>query len=138
MSLIQILVVDDFFPWQRFVRRMLERENDLSIVAAVNDGINAVEAAAECQPDVILMDISLPGISGFQAAQQIRRMSPKSRVLFVSQHREVEFVEAAFQAGGMGYVLKVDSNSDLLAGIRAVLRGEQFVSHSMRNRSDLP
>jgi DNA-binding NarL/FixJ family response regulator len=131
MSLIQVLVVDDFLAWQDLIRRMFESQTDLKIQAIATDGLEAVQKATDLQPDVILMDISLPKMNGFEATRHIRLLSPTSRVLFVSEHRNFDFIEAAFQAGGLGYVLKSDACSDLLAGIRAVVRGQLFVSHSL-------
>jgi two-component system, NarL family, response regulator NreC len=128
---IQVLVVDDFLPWQHLVRKMFESETDFKIKAIATDGLEAVQKATELQPDVILMDISLPKITGFEAAQHIRLLSPTSRILFVSEHRNFDFIEAAFQAGGLGYLLKSDAGSDLFAGIRAVVRGQLFVSRSL-------
>lgn len=110
---------------------MFESETDLKIKAIATDGLEAVQKATEMQPDVILMDISLPKINGFEAAQHIRLLSPTSRTLFISEHRNFDFIEAAFHAGGLGYVLKSDAESDLFIGIRAVLRGQLFVSRSL-------
>ena len=128
MSVIQILLVDDFVPWQFLVRQMFESDADFEIIGTANDGLEAVQKAAEAQPDVILMDISLPKLNGFEAAQHIRILSPASRILFSTERRGPDFIEAAFQAGGLGYVLKCSASSDLIAGIRAVLNGQRFVS----------
>lgn len=128
MSVIQILLVDDFVPWQFFVLEMFESDADFKIIGTANDGLEAVQKATEAQPDVILMDISLPKLNGFEAAQHIRILSPGSRILFLTEHRGSDFIEAAFEAGGLGYVLKCAANSDLIAGIRAVLSGQRFVS----------
>ena len=128
MSVVQILLVDDFVPWQLFVRGIFEPETDFKIIGTANDGLEAVQKATEAQPDVILMDISLPKLSGFEAAQHIRALSPASRILFLTECCGPDFIEAAFQAGGLGYVLKCAANSDLSAGIRAILSGQRFVS----------
>lgn len=133
MSVVQILVVDDFSPWQRFVRNMLEPETDFTITGTANDGLEAIQKATELQPDVILLDISLPKMSGLEVMQHIHLLSPASRILFLSAHRGRDLVEAAFQGGGQGYVLKSDANSDLLAGIRAVFRGQRFISNSLKD-----
>lgn len=132
MPLIQILLVDDFLPWQVFVRDMFESEIGFKIIATANDGREAVEKATQSQPDVILMDIGLPKLNGFEAAQHIRAFSPTARILFLTERPGSDFIEAAFQAGGLGYVLKSDVHSDLFAGIRAVLRGQRFVSRSLK------
>jgi DNA-binding NarL/FixJ family response regulator len=129
--LIQILVVDDFLPWHCLVQKTLESETDLKIRAIATDGLEAVQKATELRPDVILMDISLPKMNGFEATRHIRLLSSASRILFLSEHRGFDLIEAAFQSGGLGYVLKSDAGSDLLTGIRAVLRGQLFVSRSL-------
>jgi DNA-binding NarL/FixJ family response regulator len=77
-------------------------------------------------------------MNGFEATRQIRLLSPASRIRFLSECRGSDFIEAAFQVEGQGYVLKSDANTDLLAGIRAVHRGQQFVSHSLKDGFDFP
>jgi two-component system, NarL family, nitrate/nitrite response regulator NarL len=131
MSVTQILAVDDFLPWQRFLRVIFESETNLRIIAVASDGLEAVEKANELRPDLILMDISLPGMNGFEATQQIRKAFPSCKILFLSEHRGSDLIQAAFDVGGSGYVLKSDSYSDLLPGIRAVLLDQPFVSHSL-------
>lgn len=138
MSTTKILVVDDFQPWHQFALEILKHEKNLTIVAFASDGREAVEKAVQWQPEIILMDVSLPVMSGFEATSRIRAASPNSRILFVSEHRGSDLVQMAFDVGGAGYILKSDSNSDLLRGVRAVLRGEQFVSKSLGGwRTDL-
>jgi DNA-binding NarL/FixJ family response regulator len=136
MPVTQILVVDDFVPWQLMLRDMFESEADFKIIGTANDGLEAVQKATDLQPDLILMDISLPKLNGFEATQHIRMLSPASRILFLSERRGFDFIEAAFQAGGSGYVLKSDAIWDLVAGARAVLSGRRFLSRSLQNGRD--
>ena len=131
MSVIHILLVDDFASWQLLLQELFESETEFKIIATANDGLEAIHKAAEMQPDVILMDISLPKLSGLEAAQQIRMLSPNSRILFLTERRDSDFIDAAFQAGALCYVLKSDAKSDLCAGIRAALNGQRFVSRSL-------
>jgi DNA-binding NarL/FixJ family response regulator len=130
MSVVQILVVDDSLPWQGFVRRRVEMENEFKVVA-VADGLEAIQKASELRPDVILMDVCLPGMSGIEVTRQIHQISPGSKILFLSMHDESQIIQAAFDAGASGYVLKWDSGKDLLPAIRAILRDQQFVSPSL-------
>lgn len=131
MFVAQILLVDDFLPWQSFVLTKFESEADFKIIAVAANGLEAVQKAKRLQPDVILMDISLPGMNGLEATQQIRTLSPGSKILFLSQQRDRDVVRAALDVGGSGYVLKSDAHSDLIPGIHAVLRGQQFFSYSL-------
>jgi len=131
MTVTHILLVDDYLPWHAFVFEVFEPETDLKIIATAVDGFEAVRKAKDLQPDLILMDGSLPGMNGFEATRIIRSSSPRSKIVFLSEHRGVDVIQGAFDAGGSGYVLKSDSNTDLIRGLRAVLLGKQFVSHSL-------
>jgi DNA-binding NarL/FixJ family response regulator len=138
MSVTHVLVVDDFVPWHRFVSRLFDSESDLQISSVAIDGLDAVQKAKELQPELILMDLSLPGMNGIAATRQILVYSPRSKVLFVSEHRDSEVIQAAFEAGACGYVLKSDANSDLILGIRTILLGQPFVSRSLTNWRENP
>ena len=131
MSVTQILVVDDFLAWQNFVSVMLQGESDLRIISSVTDGLEAVRKAKEIRPDLILMDLSLPVMNGIDATRQILAHSPGTKVLFLSEHRDSDLIQTAFDVGALGYVLKSDSQADLIAGIRSVLLGRPFVSRSL-------
>ena len=99
-----------------------------SVIGVASDGLEAVQKAEELQPDLILLDIGLPSLNGIEVARQIRKFSPKSKILFVSQESSAEMVQGALGTGAQGYVLKSDAKRELLEGVNAVLRGEQFVS----------
>jgi DNA-binding NarL/FixJ family response regulator len=131
MSVVQILIVDDSVPWQRFVQSRLEAAPGLKVIAVAADGSEGVQKASEIQPDVVLMDVSLPEMNGIEATRQIRRISPGSKILFVSMLNELDVVQAAFAAGGSGYVLKWDAGRDLIPAIEAILLGQRFVSYSL-------
>jgi DNA-binding NarL/FixJ family response regulator len=131
MTVTQILLVDDYLPWHAFIFEIFEPETGLKITATALDGFEAVRKAKELHPDLILMDASLPGMNGFEAARIIRSASPRSRIVFLSEHRGADVIQGAFDAGASGYVLKSDSNTDLIHGVRAVLLGKRFVSHSL-------
>jgi len=133
MSVVRILVVDDFVPWQHLVLRLLESETDLQIISTAVDGTEAVQKAEELQPDLILMDLSLPGMNGIEATRQIGIVSPGSKVLFLTQQSDPDLIQAAFDAGASGYVLKSDFNTDLIPAVQAVLLGQKFVSRSLTN-----
>jgi len=130
-SRIRTLIVDDYAPWRRFVRSTLLGQPEIEIVGEDADGLEGVHNAEKLQPDLILLDIGLPGLNGIEAARQVRKLSPKSIILFVSQQFSKDLVQAALAAGGRGYVLKADAGSELLRAIQAVLRGKTFVSRSL-------
>jgi CheY-like chemotaxis protein len=100
----------------------------LRVIGVASDGLEAVQKAEELQPDLVLLDIGLPSLNGIEVARQIRMLSPNLKILFVSQESSAEMVQAALGTGAQGYVLKRDARRDLLEGVNAVLRGEQFVS----------
>jgi DNA-binding NarL/FixJ family response regulator len=128
MSVVRILIVDDFDLWKGFVIARLRERPDLEIVGFASDGLQAVQNAEELQPDIILLDMMLPKLNGIEAAQRIRKVAPLTKILFVSSESDAESIQTAFQAGGSGYVSKMDAAAGLLAGIESVLRGERFVS----------
>jgi len=133
MSVVRILVVDDFVPWQHLILRLLESETKLQIISTAVDGTEAVQKAEELQPDLILMDLGLPGMNGIEATRQIAIVAPGSKVLFLTHHSEPDMIQAAFDAGASGYVFKSDFNADLIPGVRAAILGQKFVSRSLTN-----
>ena len=132
MFVTQILVVDDFLPWQQLVSQMFESEPNLKIISFASEGFEAVQKAKELQPDVILMDISLPKLSGIEAARQIRKVAPNSKILFVSTYDSLEIVEAALDTGASGYVVKVDAGKELAKAVKAVFQGKRYVSGRLK------
>lgn len=135
---VRILVVEDFSPFREFVCSTLRRRPDLQLVAEVSDGLEAVQKAAELQPDLILLDIGLPTLNGIEAARQIHKLSPKSKILFVSQESSTDVVQEAMCLGAMGYVVKAHAASDLLAAVEAVCQGRWFVSAGVATQPPLP
>ena len=113
----------------------------MQVIGVASDGLEAVQKAEELQPDLILLDIGLPSLNGIEVARQIRKLSPKSKILFLSQESSAEMVQGALGTGAQGYVLKSDAKRELLEGVNAVLRGEQsvsrrFASHDFTRASD--
>jgi DNA-binding NarL/FixJ family response regulator len=125
-SSIRVLVVEDFEPFRRFVSSILDERPDLQIVCEVSDGLEAVNQFGKLQPDLVLLDIGLPSMNGIEAARRIRKLSPESKILFVSQESSADLVQEALATGARGYVLKTYTARDLLTAVDAVLRGEQF------------
>ena len=127
----RVLVVDDYEPFRRFVCSTLGTRPELQIVGEVSDGLEAVHKAEELQPDLIVLDIGLPTLNGIEAARRMRKLSPESKILFISQESSADVVREAFSLGALGYVVKVHAGSDLLPAVKAVLQGKQFVSASL-------
>jgi DNA-binding NarL/FixJ family response regulator len=133
VSLVRVLVVDDFDLWRGFVVSRLKERPDLQVVGMASDGLQAVQKAEELQPDLILLDMMLPKLNGIEAAQHIRIVAPLSKIIFVSSESDIDSVRTAFQAGGSGYISKIEAAESLLAGVEAVLRGERFVSPGLED-----
>lgn len=104
-------------------------------LTVASDGVEAVEKSQQLRPDLILMDLSMPRMSGIAAAREIHLLSPTSKILFLSENWDVDVIRASFEVGGSGYLLKSDAFTDLIPGIRAVLLDQQFVSNSLRDWS---
>lgn len=122
------LVVDDFDPWRRHICAVLKARPGLQVVGEASDGLEAVRMCAELKPDLILLDIGLPNLNGIEVEKRICQLVPSTKVLFLSQNDDTEVVQAALGNGAQGYVLKADAGSELLPAIKAILRGERFVS----------
>jgi len=136
-STVRVLVVDDVELWQTFVHMHLDKEPNLHVIGLAADGLEAVRKAQELLPDLILLDVSLSKLNGLDAARRIREVAPKARILFLSVESDPDVVLGAFNAGGLGYVLKSDAAWDLLPGIESVIFGRRFVSRSLLDFGDV-
>jgi DNA-binding NarL/FixJ family response regulator len=130
-SPVRVLVAEDFSPFRQVICTTLAKRPNLQLVCAVSDGLEAIRQAEILAPDLVLLDIGLPGLNGIEAARQIRRLVPKSKIVFVSQESSVEVVREALSLGAWGYVAKTKAKQDILAAVDAVLAGRRFVSASL-------
>ena len=137
MARVRLLLVDDFRLWRDCVQNHLEGNPKVHIAGFASDGLEALQKVGELQPDLVLLDISLPRLSGIEAAQRIRKLKPNCKIIFLSGHSCPEMVRGALEAGGSGYVHKEDAMAELLAGLEAVLAGRQYLSSSIRDFSDV-
>jgi NarL family two-component system response regulator LiaR len=127
MSSTTILLVDDHVLVRQGTRELLEHENDLRVVGEAGDGEEAVELAASLHPDVIIMDIAMPKMSGIEATRQIKSIQPDTAVLILSAYDDDQYVFALLEAGAAGYLLKDVPAHELVQAIRAVHAGESVL-----------
>lgn len=128
---VRVLVVDDHEPFRRFICSTLAKKPELQIVAEASDGLEAVQKAEALQPDLIVLDIGLPKLNGLEAARQIRKLSPNSKILFLSQESSSVTAQEALALGALGYVVKPYAGTELLPAVTAVLGARQFLSSGL-------
>jgi DNA-binding NarL/FixJ family response regulator len=127
----KILIADDHGIVRAGMRLLIDRQPDMEVVAEAEDGVDAFERALQARPDLCVMDVSMPRLTGIQAARQIRAHLPECQVLMLSMHDDERYVFDALKAGASGYVLKREVDQALLSAIRAVDRGEAFLTNAV-------
>ncbi len=125
---IRILLADDHAVVRQGFKMILAAQPDMEIVGEAGNGREAVDLAGQLQPDVIVMDVAMPELNGIEATRRVADLSPRSRVLALSMHKDSVYVREILRAGARGYLLKDSISSDLLAAVRAVARGEGYLS----------
>ena len=110
----------------------------MQIIGEASDGLEAVQKAAELQPDLITLDIGLPTLNGIEAAKRIHRVASSAKILFLTQNNDTDVVRAALRNGAKGYVLKLDASKQLLNAVESVLQGDRFVSVSVNHGDGRP
>jgi len=128
---IRILLVDDHAVLRSGLRLLLEREEGLEPVGEAGTAEDAIRALPRLRPDVVVIDIEMPGMGGLEGAARIRERSPGARILFLSMHDQARDVRQAFDAGADGYLLKSAADEDLVRAVRAVAGGERYVHPSL-------
>jgi DNA-binding NarL/FixJ family response regulator len=123
----RILIADDHGLVRAGLRRILDAEPGLEVVAEAANGAEAVELARALRPDLAVLDVSMPRMTGLQAAREISRRQPEMRTLMLSMHDNEQYFFSALQAGACGYVLKSAADEDLVSACRAALRGDPFL-----------
>jgi DNA-binding NarL/FixJ family response regulator len=129
---VRILIVDDFEHWRNAVRSILAGDSRIEVVGECSDGACAVQKTEELQPDLVLLDIQLPEINGFIAAQRIAKVAPNTKVLFLSTHGSLDMLREALSIGA-GLVVKTDAARDLLPVIWAVVQNEPIARFKILN-----
>ena len=125
---IRILLVDDHRMVRQGFRMILEAQEDMEVIGVAGNGHDAVEMARNLKPDVVVMDVPMPGLNGIEAARRIREAEPLVRVLALSVHRDGVYVREIVRAGAEGYILKESADSELIAAVRAVAAGNSYLS----------
>jgi DNA-binding NarL/FixJ family response regulator len=128
LSTVRVLIVDDYAPWMSFVSAALAATPKVQVVGQARDGLTALQKVVELNPDLVVLDIGLPDICGIKVAEQIMEMSPKIRILFLSENTAPEIVRAALLTGAQGYVVKSSAARELLPALDALLLDCYFVS----------
>jgi DNA-binding NarL/FixJ family response regulator len=127
----RVLVVDDHQPFRRLVCSMLQEQGSVQVVGEAQDGLEAIRQAELLQPDLIVLDIGLPGLNGIEAARQISKVASVARIIFLTQESSPDVVKEAFTVGAQGYVIKAKAGAELLDAVDAVSHGRKFVSSGM-------
>jgi DNA-binding NarL/FixJ family response regulator len=131
-----VLLADDHTIVREGFRKMLELEEDLEVVGEAQDGRQAVALVKKLHPDVVLMDIAMPQLNGLEAARQVHKDFPATKVLILSAHNDDAYVKAATDSGAVGFLLKQTSAHDVCRAIREVQKGNTFFSPSISKRLD--
>lgn len=125
---IRILLADDHAVVRQGFRMILEAQSDMEVVGGVSNGREAVEAAASLQPDVAVVDVTMPELNGIEATRRMAEVSSRTRVLALSMHKDAVYVREILRAGARGYLLKDSAKDEFLNAVRAVARGEGYLS----------
>jgi DNA-binding NarL/FixJ family response regulator len=123
-----LFLADDHQIVRQGLGALLRKDPSFQLVGEAGNGLDAFRQVSRLQPDVLIMDLSMPGLDGLEVARRLRRRAPRTRIVFLSMHAEVPYVAAALRAGATGYVLKEAGSDDLLKAIRRAGMGQRFLS----------
>ena len=129
---INVLIVDDHAIVREGLHKLLSAQPDMNVVGEAEDGMTALKVAKSTQPDVILLDIAMSGLTGLETIGLLKEKRPEGQIVILSMHAKESYVQQALSAGALGYVLKASPSSDILRAIRAAHRKEYFLSSKIR------
>jgi two-component system, NarL family, response regulator NreC len=132
MGKIRVLITDDHAIVRDGLKQLLDSQPDMETIGEAGDGREALEKVKSLHPDVVLLDLTMPHLSGMEAAHLISEVTPKTRIVVFSMHSKESYVKQILAAGALGYVLKASPSSDILAAIRAAHGGEYFLSSKLK------
>ncbi|MBI3742183.1 MAG: response regulator transcription factor [Chloroflexi bacterium] len=137
--MIEILIADDHVLFREGLKRILKRESDLAVIAEATNGREVIDRVKQKQPDIVLLDISMPGESGLEVLEALKRDFAKVKVLILSMHPEDRFASRAFKMGALGYITKESAVEELVQAIRKIVSGGRYVSPAFAEKlaSDL-
>ena len=121
-------MVDDHTLFRQGLKTLISAETDMDVAGEASNGSDAVEKAADVRPDLVLMDVNMPGLSSFEAARQIRKSHPKTKVLFLTMYDDQDYVTQGMAVGACGYILKDSPSAEFVRGLRDALSGGTYVS----------
>ena len=131
---LRILLADDHVVVRQGLKLVIEGQPDLTVIAEAGDGEAAVQRALELKPDVIVMDISMPGMNGLAATRKLRQLQPKAAIVTLTRHTDEAYLQELLRAGVSGYVLKQSAPVELLQAIRAAAAGRQYIDSALTAR----
>ena len=134
MKKIKVVVADDHTILRQGIKALLDNQEEIEVVGEAKDGREAIKAIEELSPDVILMDIAMPGLNGLEATRRIKKKFPKTKVVVLTMHTNEEYIFQILNAGADGYLVKETAFQDLISAISSVHRGEAFMSPSISKK----
>ncbi len=133
MSKTTLLLADDHVVMRKGLRLLLESYTEFQVIGEASNGQEAVDLALQLEPDLVLMDLSLPGLDGIAAIQAIQAQRPRQKILALTMHEQAIYLEKALAAGASGFVLKRSADAELISALRAILRGEFYVDPALQS-----
>jgi two-component system, NarL family, response regulator NreC len=134
MDKLRVVIAEDHETVRRGLRMIVDAEEDMQVVGEAGNGREAIELARELNPDVVMMDISMPELNGLKAAAKLKRVAPDIKILTLTRHTDEAYLQELFQAGVSGYVLKQSSPSELIRAIRTIAKGDNYLDPAVAGK----
>jgi DNA-binding NarL/FixJ family response regulator len=131
---LRIMLAEDHAVVREGLKALVAAQADMNVIGDVSNGQDAVAQAKELNPDVVVIDISMPKMNGFEATERIKRACPRTKVLALTRHMDTGFIQQLFRAGASGYVLKQSASNELIHAIRAIARGDSYLDPAITHR----